>query len=206
MKNSNKYEFDSEKEDFSSNNENNEEESEEEEVKIDLNLLTSISNTLTKVLEETDKNIEIKQIIRNQKKMPFSSNTIPQISLLDYLKRIQNYGGMENSTLILSLIYIDRLCEKNVTLTKYNIHRILFTAILIAVKYNEDSFYENNYYAQIAGIKNKELKVIEYTFLEMINFNAYIDEKTYYLYKESLENFNDNNNNNDNKNNNNNNS
>jgi hypothetical protein len=190
MKNSNLYEFDSEKDSNSEISEKNEENEEEEEIKIDIKLLTSIANTLIKVLEESNKDNEIKQIIRNQKKMPFSSNTAPQISIFDYLKRIQTYGGMENSTLILSLIYIDRLCEKNITLTKFNIHRILFAAILIAVKYNEDSFYENSYYAQIAGIKNKELKVIEYTFLEMINFNAYVDENTYNLYKESLYNFN----------------
>ena len=190
MKNSNLYEFDSEKDSNSLMSEKNEENEEEEEIKIDIKLLTSIANTLIKVLEESNKDNEIKQIIRNQKKMPFSSNTAPQISIFDYLKRIQTYGGMENSTLILSLIYIDRLCEKNITLTKFNIHRILFAAILIAVKYNEDSFYENSYYAQIAGIKNKELKVIEYTFLEMINFNAYVDEHTYNLYKESLYNFN----------------
>ena len=190
MKNSNLYEFDSEKDSNSEISEKNEENEEEEEIKIDIKLLTSMANTLIKVLEESNKDNEIKQIIRNQKKMPFSSNTAPQISIFDYLKRIQTYGGMENSTLILSLIYIDRLCEKNITLTKFNIHRILFAAILIAVKYNEDSFYENSYYAQIAGIKNKELKVIEYTFLEMINFNAYVDENTYNLYKESLNNFN----------------
>ena len=190
MKNSNLYEFDSEKDSNSEISEKNEENEEEEEIKIDIKLLTSIANTLIKVLEESNKDNEIKQIIRNQKKMPFSSNTAPQISIFDYLKRIQTYGGMENSTLILSLIYIDRLCEKNITLTKFNIHRILFAAILIEVKYNEDSFYENSYYAQIAGIKNKELKVIEYTFLEMINFNAYVDENTYNLYKESLYNFN----------------
>ena len=190
MKNSNLYEFDSEKNSNSLISEKTEENEEEEEANIDIKLLTSIYNTLLKVLEETNKNSEIKQIIRNQKKMPFSSNTVPQITILEYLKRIQTYGGMENSTLILSLIYIDRLCEKNITLTKYNIHRILFAAILIAVKYNEDSFYENSYYAQIAGIKNKELKVIEYTFLEMINFDAYVDEYTYNLYKDSLYNFN----------------
>ena len=190
MKNSNLYEFDSEKDSNSLISEKTEENEEEEEANIDIKFLTSISNTLLKVLEETNKNSEIKQIIRNQKKMPFSSNTVPQITILEYLKRIQTYGGMENSTLILSLIYIDRLCEKNITLTKYNIHRILFAAILIAVKYNEDSFYENSYYAQIAGIKNKELKVIEYTFLEMINFDAYVDEYTYNLYKDSLYNFN----------------
>ena len=190
MKNSNLYEFDSEKDSNSAISEKNEENEEEEEIKIDIKLLTSIANTLIKVLEESNKDNEIKQIIRNQKKMPFSSNTAPQISIFDYLKRIQTYGGMENSTLILSLIYIDRLCEKNITLTKFNIHRILFAAILIAVKYNEDSFYENSYYAQIAGIKNKELKVIEYTFLEMINFNAYVDEDTFNLYKESLYNSN----------------
>ena len=97
---------------------------------------------------------------------------------------------MENSTLILSLIYIDRLCENNITLTKFNIHRILFAAILIAVKYNEDSFYENSYYAQIAGIKNKELKVIEYTFLELNDFNVYVNKAEFERYKQKLESFN----------------
>ena len=72
MKNSNLYEFDSEKNSNSLISEKTEENEEEEEANIDIKLLTSISNTLLKVLEETNKNSEIKQIIRNQKKMPFS--------------------------------------------------------------------------------------------------------------------------------------
>ena len=68
MKNSNLYEFDSEKDSNSEISEKNEENEEEEEIKIDIKLLTSIANTLIKVLEESNKDNEIKQIIRNQKK------------------------------------------------------------------------------------------------------------------------------------------
>ena len=36
-------------------------------------------------------------------------------------------------------------------LTPYNIHRILFTRWLVAIKYNEDRIYKMKYYASIAG-------------------------------------------------------
>ena len=34
-------------------------------------------------------------------------------------------------------------------------HRIFFSAFLISIKYNEDSFYDNKYYKDIAGGKLK---------------------------------------------------
>ena len=76
------------------------------------------------------------------------------------------------------------------SLTFYNIHRILFAAILIAVKYNEDNFYDNKYYAEIAGVKIKELKIIEFTFVELINFKMYVSNELfdkYYSYLNSFE-------------------
>ena len=74
--------------------------------------------------------------------MTFSANSIPNISINDYLTRIQVYSGIEKSTLILSLILIDHLCKKaELILTYYNIHRILFGVVLISIKYNEDSYY-----------------------------------------------------------------
>ena len=86
--------------------------------------------------------------------MAFSSSIIPNISIEEYLIRIQTYANIEKNTLILSLIYIDRLCKiASITLTYYNIHRILFISILISIKYNEDQYYNNKYYAEIAGVK-----------------------------------------------------
>ena len=75
-----------------------------------------------------------KEIVKKQSKMAFSANSIPSISINDYLTRIQVYSGIEKSTLILSLIQIDHLCKKaELILTYYNIHRILFGAVLISI-------------------------------------------------------------------------
>ena len=125
-------------------------------------LIRAIAITLNSILE-TNKNLEnYKEIIRDQSRQVFSANIIPSISIKDYLIRIQTYSNIERSTLIISLIYIDRFCNKaKVTLTQYNIHKILFISILMAIKFNEDDFYDNKYYSKIAGVKLKELKVIK---------------------------------------------
>ena len=154
-------------------------------------LIRAIAITLNSILE-TNKNLEnYKEIIRDQSRQAFSGNIIPSISIKDYLIRIQTYSNIERSTLIISLIYIDRFCNKaKVTLTHYNIHRILFSSILMGVKFNEDNFYDNKYYSQIAGVKLKELKVLEYNFIKMLNCELYVSRDLYDKYELYLKNFN----------------
>ena len=118
-----------------------------------MNLINSISKTLTTILENNKKLKNYRDILKKQSLMYFSANTIPNITIKDYLVRIQNYSEVERSTLILSLILIDRMCRKSgVLLTHYNIHRILFSSLLVSIKYNEDSYFDNNFYSQIAGV------------------------------------------------------
>ena len=154
--------FDSEVNNSSDSDLGNETEakSQKEETQIkNKNLINAISVTLSTIIEENKKLSNYKEILMKQSKMIFSSLKIPNISIYDYLIRIQTDSLIEKSTLILSLIYIDRLCQLcKLTLTYYNIHRIVFAAILIAIKYNEDNFYDNKYYAEIAGVNLKELK------------------------------------------------
>ena len=153
-----------------------------------INIINSITEILIGLLEKNKKLGNYKEIIKLQNKMAFSANSIPKISIYNYLIRIQKYSEVEKSTLILSLILIDNICKNaNIILTYYNIHRILFGAILISIKINEDSYYNNEYYAQIAGVKLKELNLIEYSFLKLNNFNVYINEKEYEQYKNYLE-------------------
>ena len=155
-----------------------------------LSLIKSISQTLTSILETNKKSKNYKETLKSQGKMIFSANLIPGISVEDYLIRIQTYSNIEKSTLIISLILIDRLCQKaNVTLTYHNIHRIIFSAILVSIKYNEDSYFDNKYYAEIAGVKLKELKLLEYNFISMINFNLFIQDSIYEKYRQYLDNF-----------------
>ena len=155
-----------------------------------IDIINSITEALTLLLEENKKLKNYKELIVKQSKMVFSSKSIPSISLYDYLKRIQKYTQLEKSTLIITLILIDHICEKaHLTITYYNIHRILFGAVLISIKFNEDTIYDNKYYAEIGGVKVNELKLIEYNFLLLSNFNVFVKSAEYEHYKNYLEGF-----------------
>lgn len=164
-----------------------EEEKNEEKFKINSELLLAISRTLETLLRENKNLKNYKQRVKMQAKSSFSSSAAPEISLNDYLYRIKYYTEAADSTLIIGLIYIDRLCEmKDITLTQYNIHRILFASIMAAIKYNEDNFYEHKYYASIAGISNKNLLEIEDEFYSLIEFNLFVDSNVYEQYNQYL--------------------
>lgn len=159
------------------------------ELKIkNINLIYSISEILTKVIEQNKSQKNYKEILLKQKNMIFSANSIPKISIYDYLIRIHKYSDIETNTLICSLILIDHISQSSdIILTYYNIHRIIFAAVLTSIKYNEDRFYDNKFYAEIAGIKLKELNMIEYSFLGLTNFNVFIKAEEYEQYKIYLE-------------------
>jgi hypothetical protein len=160
------------------------------EKSISNHLFNAISKILNQIVHQSKKLPNYLDIIKSQEKMSFSSKKVPNISIKDYLKRIQTYSELENSTLIVSLIYIDRICQLgNIVLTSHNIHRILFCAIYLALKYNEDQIYKTDYYAQIAGISIKELNLIENEFVSLINFNFFIDDQLYSKYENYLKNF-----------------
>ena len=152
-----------------------------------LDLINSISNTLITILEKNKQLSNYKDILKNQSKMYFSSYTIPTITIKEYLTRIQIYSGVESSTLILALILIDKMCKRSgILLTYFNIHRILFSSLLISIKYNEDSFFNNTFYSQIAGVKPEELQLLEYTFLEYNDFNVFVKDFEYVQYEKYL--------------------
>ena len=182
-------EYNSEEEDIDTKSQTKTKEDESPKLQ-NKSLIKAISQTLESILENNKQLHNFKEILKTQAKLAFSANLIPNISIEDYLIRIQMYSNIEKSTLIISLILIDRLCQKaNVTLTYHNIHRIIFSAILVSIKYNEDSYYDNKYYAEIAGVKLKELKLLEYNFITMLHFNLFIQDSIYEKYRQYLDNF-----------------
>ena len=146
-------------------------------------IIYKIYVVLNSYLEENKYLKNYKEKIEKQKKLVFYSSEIPTISIIDYLYRIQSLTNIEDSTLIISLIYIDKICEKaSIILTEYNIHRLLFSSILVAIKYNEDSHYGHKIYAKIGGIPAKELKKLENEFLRLIQFDLYINKNSFEKY------------------------
>ena len=146
-------------------------------------VINSISSTLEKLInnEKQKKDTDLKELIK-----PFNSKTISEISINDYLKRIIKYTNCEINSLIYSIILLDRICLKNINLSSYNIHKFLFATILLAIKINEDNIYSNTYYSQIAGVSLKELKLMEYNLSIIFNFNFFVNERIFNLYKEAI--------------------
>jgi hypothetical protein len=148
------------------------------------NLVKEIADLLYSIVLKNKKNKKAKD-----ENSPFVHKNAPSISIYDYLLRILNYTKIDKSTLIISLIYIDKIClKKEIALTKYNVHRILFSSILIAIKYNEDKIYDNLFYSKVAGISLKEINVLENKFLKIIDFDLFISKEVYEKYYNYLNN------------------
>ena len=146
-------------------------------------IIESINKTLEKLINKKKK----KKNTINELTAIFLSETIPEISVLDYLIRIIKYTYCEESTMIIGLIYLDRICLKNILISKYNIHKLLFISILLAIKNNEDQIYKNDYYCEVSGINLSDLCLMEYNFAILLNFNFYVNDFEYNLYKNAID-------------------
>lgn len=156
------------------------------DVKSEITSLKIISDLLTDICEENKTHTENKSDLSNV----FYSKRIPNISIEDYLSRLQKYAKVNDSTIILILIYIDRICNKNkVKLSYYNIHKIILASFVTAIKYNEDDYYSSKFYANIGGVSEDIIFLLEYEFLSLIDFNLFVDISLFNKYNDYITNF-----------------
>ena len=141
------------------------------------------TKTLLHILSENKKSNDYYKKIESNYDGHFTYKVKPPISLLDYLKRIIKYLKIEFSTLIISMIYIDRICKERVFINEYNIHRVMLISIYIAYTFNEDCIHDNNYLALVSGISKKEMVLLENEFLELIDFKLFVSDDTFNEYK-----------------------
>ena len=156
---------------------------ESEEVKEGRRILQKISDLLTDICEESKKepNLFYKPL------KCFYSKNIPLISIKDYLEHIYKYTKINTSTIILILIYIDRICNiHKCKLCYYNIHKLILGSMIIAIKYNEDEYYSQKFYAKIGGVTLAEICNLEYSFLSLINYNLFVNENLFGKYNDFI--------------------
>ena len=107
-------------------------------------IIKKISDLFSNICQENTKNFNKEN---NSITKPFLSIS-PSISINDYLERLYKYSKMNISTVILILIYIDRICNINkFKLTYYIIHKLILSSMVVAIKYNEDEYYSIKVYA-----------------------------------------------------------
>jgi len=151
-------------------------------------VLHTVSQLLTDICDESPQEFEHEtlKIIK-----PFISIKVPQISIENFMKRLLKYSKMESSTLILILIYIDRVCFfGKFSLNYYNIHKLILASMIVSIKYNEDEYFSNKFYAKVGGVTKEELDKLEYEFLSLIDFSLFVDVDLFSKYYDYIKTFN----------------
>lgn len=147
---------------------------------IEQKIILNISNMLTDIC---DNNSQMFKSDKNFKLIKPFITINPSIKIKDYLEQLYKYGKMNGSTIILMLIYIDRLCNINkIKLTYRIIHKLILSSLIVAIKYNEDEIYSLKVYAEIGGVTKAELEFLEICFISFINFNLFIKEELFNKY------------------------
>ena len=168
---------------YQKNAKNNNEINETEKEK--MKLIENISDLLSDICDEYKSDFNSQN--NNTLLKPFLLKQIPSISIKDYLIRLNKYTKLNNSTIILILIYIDKICNYNkFKLSYYNIHKLILASMLFAIKYNEDEYYSLKFYAELGGISINEMSNLEYQFLVLIRFELYVDEELFNKYSNNI--------------------
>ena len=140
-------------------------------------IIDSISFNLEKVIRRNKNEAKVCP------KDLFFLSFIPRISLNKYIRHLVKQTNMEISTLIIAVIYIDRFCsDKDYTLTKNNIFRILLTTCLLSLKFNQDSKITNKAYSKIACVTAKDLKTLEFCMYLELKFSLMVRDSHFVPY------------------------
>ena len=140
-----------------------------------------LATTIATVLDE-----EIKKVPADPQFLDrFWSQTVPPISIKDYILRFMKYSSQPNACYIAMLIYLDFYrFHTQKRLNEFNIHRLIACSFLVASKFSSDCFFNNKAVAKIAGVSLSELNALEKQFyFTGLGCQLYIDEQKYIRYE-----------------------
>mmetsp|Transcript_75362 Transcript_75362/g.218872 ORF Transcript_75362/g.218872 Transcript_75362/m.218872 type:complete len:293 (-) Transcript_75362:20-898(-) len=111
----------------------------------------------------------------------FHCASVPKVTIQDYLARVAKYYNCSDACLVLSMIYVDRLLQihQDFVVSGLNIHRLMAVSVMVAAKFHDDTFYANEYYAKVAGIRVGEFNRLEETFLVMLRWRLHVSPGEY---------------------------
>lgn len=152
--------------------------------KLEIKIIENISDLLCHICNENTNKYNNEKNNRLEK---YFLSINPSISVKDYLERLYKYTKINSSTIVMILIYIDRLCNINkLKLTYSIIHKLILSSMVVAIKYNEDKYYPMKFYAKLGGISLLELNFLELYFISLINFNLFIKKELFDKYNDYI--------------------
>ncbi|PWA76787.1 cyclin-like, Cyclin PHO80-like protein [Artemisia annua] len=144
-------------------------------------LMPSLINLLSSLLQRVAESNDLNCPLNTQKLSVFNGLIRPNISVQSYLERIFRYANCSPSCYVVAYVYLDRFVRKQpyLLINSFNVHRLLVTSVLTSVKFMDDIYYNNAYYARIGGISTAEMNVLEVDFLFGLGFNLNVTPDTF---------------------------
>lgn len=124
----------------------------------------------------------------SRRRNPFVGSRHLDISILDYCQRVRKYTNCSPSCFVLAVMYIDRLIQKRayIVINSLTIHRLIIVSVVIALKFWDDSFYPNSFYAKVGGLSCPEFNRLEAFFLFALNFDLSVQASDFDQYLKFL--------------------
>eukprot|EP00271_Cylindrocystis_brebissonii_P016282 TRINITY_DN3965_c0_g1_i3.p1 TRINITY_DN3965_c0_g1~~TRINITY_DN3965_c0_g1_i3.p1 ORF type:complete len:338 (-),score=42.16 TRINITY_DN3965_c0_g1_i3:669-1682(-) len=143
--------------------------------------LPDVLSVLSSLLEKAVLHNESRLSGSRGKLTVFHGERAPSISLWDYLARIFKYANCTPTCFMAAYLYLNRLVVRNpdYVITSQNVHRILITAVMVAAKFLDDSYFNNAFYAKVGGVTTAEMNRLELEFLFKISFDLHISTSVF---------------------------
>ena len=118
----------------------------------------------------------------------YDSIYLPMIEIETYTVRLQRYSRVDDSAMLLGLVYMDLISKKeSIRITKTNVHRMFLVCSMVASKWLMDIFYDNAWWAKIGGVNLHDLNRMELRVLYALDWNASVRIETFDKKKEAVE-------------------
>ena len=118
----------------------------------------------------------------------FYGSKVPDISISNYVIRIYKYARCSEACIVVALIYIERLLKKNLemTLDELSVHRLFLSAIILAIKFYDDEYYNNKFYAKMGGVACHDLNKLERKFIRYLDYDLTVKSELFEQYSKDL--------------------
>ena len=145
----------------------------------DIELIDSMSS----LIEDIIKRNMIKKKLSKKSVFFCENSKIPEISIHNYIYFIYTYLNLEFSSILLTLISINRFLELTKDhLSKNNFYKLFITSCLLNSKINEEPLNDYDLYAKAGRIDKNELILLENEYFKLIDYKLFVNEDIYKRY------------------------
>ena len=145
-------------------------------------MIQSVKDTLQELVKERNQGSDEANIIIRD----FFSKIRPKISISEYLDRILSYLHFDEKILIYSIYLLKKLKIKyselifnEMNIYRFILIRLFFCSLIISIKFLSYEFSSKKMYSFVGGIPISELNSLEETFLSLLNFEIFVDDREF---------------------------